>query len=155
MAGPHFTGEFVTLNRLQSIRKILPVRLGDSQYIASSDALAFASPNSLAPMLLVKHNLDHPVLSFHADPAENEKRWASMPGIYWSFPALAGKPTARVLMERGDQVGAEGNIPLIAAGRYGAGFSAVSWFPRHVGAGDQLDCKPNSLTASGFKLFDS
>ena len=68
MAGPHFTGEFVTLNRLQGIRRLLPVRLGDPQYIASSDALAFASPNSLAAMLLVKHNLDHPILSFHADP---------------------------------------------------------------------------------------
>lgn len=129
MAGPHFTGEFVTLNRLQGIRNILPVRLGDSQYIASSDALAFAAANSLAPMLLVKHNLDHPVLSFHADPMENEKRWASMPGIYWSFPALAGKPTARVLMERGDQVGAEGNIPLIATGRYGAGTVLYLGFP--------------------------
>ena len=129
MAGPHFTGEFVTLNRLQGIRSILPVRLGDSQYIASSDALAFASENSLAAMLLVKHNLDHPVLSFHADPAENESRWASMPGIYWSFPALAGKPTARVLMERGDQVGAEGNIPLIATGRYGAGTVLYLGFP--------------------------
>ena len=129
MAGPHFTGEFVTLNRLRGIRNILPVRMGDSQYIASSDALAFASANSLAPMLLVKHNLDHPVLSFHADPADNEKRWSAMPGIYWSFPALAGKPTARVLMERGDQVGAEGNIPLIAAGRYGAGSVLYMGFP--------------------------
>lgn len=129
MAGPQFTGEFVTLNRLQGIREILPVRIGDAQYIDSSDALAFAAPNTLADMLLVRHNLDHPVLSFHSEATENEKRWASMPGIYWSFPALAAKPTARVLMERGDQVGAEGNIPLMVAGRYGAGTVLYLGFP--------------------------
>ena len=34
---------------------------------------------------------------------------------------MAAKPTARVLLERGDQVNAEGNQPLMVAGRYGAG----------------------------------
>ncbi len=129
MAGPQFTSEFVTLNRLSGIRDVLPVRLGDAQYIASSDALAFADPNDLASMLPVKHNMDHPVLSFHSEAAENEKRWASLPGIYWSFPALAAKPTARVLMERGEQPGAEGNIPLIVAGRFGAGTVLYLGFP--------------------------
>ena len=121
MAGPQFASEFVTLNRLSGIREILPVRMGDMQYIDTTDALASASANNSSNMLLVRHNLDHPVLSFHADAAENERRWASMPPIYWSFAAKSAKPTARVLMERGDQVGAEGNIPLIATGRYGAG----------------------------------
>lgn len=129
MAGPHFTSEFVTLNRLQGIRDILPVRLGDAQHITSSEALALTAEKSLASMLPVKHNMDHPVLSFHAEPAENEQRWASLPGIYWSFPALAAKPTARVLMERGEQPGADGNIPLIASGRYGAGTVLYLGFP--------------------------
>lgn len=34
---------------------------------------------------------------------------------------MSPKPTARVLLERGDQVNAEGNQPLLVAGRYGAG----------------------------------
>ena len=121
MAGPQYTSEFVTLNRLNGIREILPVRMGDMQYIASTDALASANSNLSSNMLLVRHNLDHPVLSFHTDVGENERRWAAMPPIYWSFPAKSAKPTARVLMERGNQVGAEGNNPLIATGRFGAG----------------------------------
>jgi hypothetical protein len=72
-------------------------------------------------MLLVNHNIDHPVMSFRSDPAETQKIWSLMPGIYWSFPTMAAKPTARVLLERGDQVNAEGNQPLMVTGRYGAG----------------------------------
>ncbi|MEM9409678.1 MAG: hypothetical protein AAGA30_01105, partial [Planctomycetota bacterium] len=121
MAGPQYTGEFVTLNRLSGIRDLLPVRLGDLQYINSSDALATASGNNASRMLVVRHNLDHPVLSFHSDAAENEKRWESMPGIYWNFPVISPKPTARVLMESGDQAGVETNTPLIVTGRKGAG----------------------------------
>ena len=34
---------------------------------------------------------------------------------------MAAKPTSRVLLERGDQVNAEGNQPLMVTGRYGAG----------------------------------
>ncbi len=60
-------------------------------------------------------------MSFRSDPAETQEIWSQMPGIYWSFPTLAAKPTARVLLERGDQVNAEGNQPLMVAGRYGAG----------------------------------
>ena len=44
-----------------------------------------------------------------------------MPGVYWNFPAIAAKPTARVLLERGDQVNSEGNPPLLVDGRFGAG----------------------------------
>ena len=120
MAGPQYTSEFVTLNRLKGIRDILPVRMGDMQFIDSSDALMSAA-SSKANMSLVRHNLDHPVLSFHSDQGENERRWASMPGIYWNFPVKRPKPTTRVLMERGDQINADGNTPLMATGRYGAG----------------------------------
>ena len=121
MAGPQFTGEFVSLNRLNGIREILPVRFGDSESIATTQALATATDNRPGKMLMVNHNMDHPVLSFHADPAETQRSWAQMPGIYWSFPALAPKPTSRVLMEHGDKASAEGNQPLMVAGRYGAG----------------------------------
>ncbi|MCH2183612.1 MAG: VWA domain-containing protein [Mariniblastus sp.] len=121
MAGPQFSSEFVTLNRLNGIREILPVRFGDSESIATNQALATATASRPGKMLLVNHNMDHPVLSFHADPAATQRTWSQMPGIYWSFPALTAKPTARVLMEHGDQVNAQGNQPLMVAGRYGAG----------------------------------
>ena len=121
MAGPQYTSEFVTLNRLRGIRDLLPVRMGDMQFIDSSDALMFASAGNQTKMRLVRHNLDHPVLSYHSDPAENERRWSTMPGIYWSFPAKGPKPTARVLMERGETNGVETGSPLMATGRFGAG----------------------------------
>ena len=121
MAGPQFSSEFVTLNRLGGIREILPVRFGDSESIATNQALATATASRPGKMLLVNHNMDHPVLSFHADPAATQRTWSQMPGIYWSFPALTAKPTARVLMEHGDQVNAQGNPPLMVAGRNGAG----------------------------------
>ncbi len=121
MAGKHFTSEFVTMNRLKAIRDLLPVRFGDNEFIDAIEALSTAKDENAGQMLVVNHNLDHPVMSFRADPAETQKIWNLMPGIYWSFPTLAPKPTSRVLLERGDQVNAEGNQPLMVTGRYGAG----------------------------------
>ncbi len=121
MAGPKYTTMFVTLNRLQGIRDILPVRFGNEEDIDTSQTLAATTNSRPGKMLTVGHNLDHPVMSFHNDQQENQQRWAQMPSIYWSFPTLTAKPTARVLMERGDQINVEGNQPLLVAGRYGAG----------------------------------
>ena len=121
MAGPKFTGEFVTLNRLSGIRDVLPVRFGTTDFIATTQALATAASDKPGGMLLVSHNMDHPVLSFHSDPDENLRRWEQMPGVYWSFPVISGKPTARILMERGQQKNTEENQPLLVSGRFGAG----------------------------------
>lgn len=121
MAGPQFTSEFVTMNRLKGIRDLLPVKFGDNEFIDSIEALASAKDTKPGKMLLVNHNMDHPVMSFRSDPGETQKIWNLMPGIFWSFPTLAAKPTSRVLLERGDQVNAEGNPPLMVAGRSGAG----------------------------------
>ena len=121
MAGPQFTSEFITLNRLQEVRDILPVKFGDNEFIDTTQALASANENELGKMMVVNHNLDHPVMSFKADPLESQKVWDVMPGIYWSFPTMSAKPTARVLLERGDQISADGNQPLLVSGRYGAG----------------------------------
>ena len=121
MAGPQFTSEFITLNRLQQIRELLPVKFGDNEYIDTTQALASATENEPGKMMVVNHNLDHPVMSFKADPSESQKVWDVMPGIYWSFPTMSAKATARVLIERGDQISAEGNQPLLVSGRYGAG----------------------------------
>jgi hypothetical protein len=121
MAGPQYTGEFVTMNRLNGIRELLPVRFGDNEFIVTIEALASAKEDTAGQMLVVNHNLDHPVMSFRSDAGETQKIWGLMPGIYWSFPTLSAKPTARVLLERGDQVNADGNQPLMVAGRFGAG----------------------------------
>ena len=122
MAGPQFTSEFVTMNRLKSIHDLLPVRFGDIEFIDTIEVLTTAKGGGKpGKMLVVNHNMDHPVMSFRADPAETLKIWNLMPGIYWNFPTLKPKATARVLLERGDQVNSEGNQPLMVAGRYGAG----------------------------------
>ena len=121
MAGPQHTSEFVTMNRLKSIRDLLPVRFGDTEFIDTVEALASAKEMRSGQMLVVNHNLDHPVMSFRSDPGDNAKIWDLIPSVLWSFPAIAAKPTARVLLESGDQVNAEGNQPLMVAGRYGAG----------------------------------
>ena len=121
MAGPQFSSEFLTKTSLKSFREILPVRFGDLEEIVINEALASATDDRAGKMLLVPFNMDHPVMSFRSEPEENLKIWNLMPGIYWSFPASRAKPTARVLMERGDQVSADGNQPLLVSGRFGAG----------------------------------
>ena len=121
MAGPQHTSEFVTMNRLKSIRDLLPVRFGDTEFIDTVEALASAKEMNSGQMLVVNHNLDHPVMSFRSEPGANAKIGDLIPSVLWSFPAIAAKPTARVLLESGDQVNAEGNQPLMVAGRYGAG----------------------------------
>ncbi|MGI9517047.1 MAG: hypothetical protein ACR2NP_08385, partial [Pirellulaceae bacterium] len=121
MAGPMYTNMFVTLNRLSGIRDVLPVRFGDAEFIDTSQVLASTTNSRPGKMLVVNHNIDHPVMSFVNDIEENRRLWGLMPAIYWSFPTLAPKPTSQVLMERGDQINVEGNQPLLVAGRYGAG----------------------------------
>ena len=121
MAGPQFAGEFVTLNRLSEIRKLLPVRLGDNEYIETTQVLASANSQRPGRMIPVGHNLDHPIMAFRSDPAQTQEIWNLVPGIYWSFPAIGPKPTGQVLLEHGNQTGAAGNQPLMVAGRYGKG----------------------------------
>ena len=121
VAGPQFSGEFVTLNRLQGIRDLLPVRFGDSQLIEETEVLALARDFSASKLIPVKYNMDHPVMSFRSSPVESEQIWSLMPDIYWNFPTQTAKPTARVLLERGEQLGAENNQPLLVASRVGSG----------------------------------
>jgi len=93
------------------------------------------------------YNMQHPVMSFRAESEENQRIWSKMPGIYWSFPALEAKPTASVLMERGDLVSAKGNQPLMVAGRYGAG--SVLYF----GFQGTWRWRPVGLQAQFFERF--
>jgi hypothetical protein len=120
MAGPQYTSEFITMNRLRGFLDLLPVKFGDAASIAASQVIAEAN-DAGGGMVLVNHNLDHPVMSFSADSAENLSRWNQMPGFTWNFPTESAKPMARVLLERGSQSGVEGNQPALVAGRFGAG----------------------------------
>ena len=121
MTGPHFSSEFLTLNRLAGFRDLLPVKFGDNEFIDRSVVLASATGDDAGSMLVVNHNLDHPVMSFKADVQQSAEIWGLMPGVSWTFPTKEAKATARVLLERGDQVNGEGNQPLLVSGRYGAG----------------------------------
>lgn len=122
MAGPHFTTEFVTMNRLKTIREILPVRFDEVERIAISQDLAEAKADDAGRMLVVPSMLKHPVMSFNADRDESAIIWSRLPNTLWNFPTLSAKPTAEILLERGDNLNEEGNQPLMVSGRYGGGF---------------------------------
>ncbi len=121
MAGPQFSGEFLSMNRLAGIREILPVRFADPGTIAASQVIAESTGNTSGSMQIVPYNLEHPLMKLAKDPEDVQRIWSQMPGFLWNFPTLAAKPTARVLIERGDQPGSEGNQPMLVDGKYGAG----------------------------------
>jgi hypothetical protein len=102
------------------MRDLLPVRFSGDEILESAQLLT--SFNTRPGKMLIKdQNLDHPIMTFVGDPAANREIWEEMPSIYWSFPTLAAKPIAQILLERGDVVNAEGNQPLLVVGRHGAG----------------------------------
>ncbi len=121
MAGPHFSAEFLTMNRLAGFREMLPVRFGDANSIAASQVIAEATGDQSGGMQIVGFNLEHEVMKLAKDSAEVQRIWAQFPGFLWNFPTVAAKPTARVLLERGDQPSVEGNQPMLVDGQYGAG----------------------------------
>jgi uncharacterized membrane protein len=121
MAGPHFSGEFLSMNRLAGFRELLPVRFADANTIAASQVIAEATGESSGSMQIVGFNLEHDVMKLAKDPEDVQRIWNQMPGFLWNFPTLAAKPTARVLIERGDQPSSEGNQPMLVDGKFGAG----------------------------------
>ena len=138
MAGPKYSGEFLSGNQTGKLKEILPVRFGDVQLTEVQSLLA--TNRQSWPLRIVMENIDHPVMSFYEDPQKNLARWEELPGIYWSFPALGPKPTAKVLLEHSDPIlrRVEGSRPLLVTGRYGPantvyiGFNGT-WRWRRVG----------------------
>jgi hypothetical protein len=119
-SGPKFTETFLTLERTKRLREILPVDFKSSDETDITRYLQSANTSS-SPLQIVIPNIDHPVMTFHQDRVENLQRWQSMPGIYWSYPAVRAKPTSRVLLEHSDITMAsdgENSRPLLVAGRY-------------------------------------
>lgn len=128
MAGPKFTGSFLSNPRTQSIRDVLPVRFGD---VGAVEVMTLMSTNNRAyPLRVVAANSDHDMLRFYDDRQLSQQRWESLPGIFWSFPSLGPKPTAQVLLEHSDTTlrTSEGSRPLLVTGRYGAGNTAYVGF---------------------------
>lgn len=120
MAGPKYSARFLTGTRTNKLRDILPVRFGD---LGATEVASLLSTNKQAwPLRIVSQNVDNPVMSFYQDRQENLARWESLPGIFWSFPALDAKPTTTVLVEHSDPTlrRVEGPRPLMVTGRYGA-----------------------------------
>lgn len=128
MAGPKYSGQFLTNPRTVGLKDILPVRFGD---VGATEVASLLSTNQQAwPLRIVSANVDHPVMSFFQDRQASLARWESLPGIFWSFPALEPKPTAQVLVEHSDPTlrRVEGSRPLIVSGRYGSGHSLYLGF---------------------------
>jgi len=138
MAGSQFSAEFLTMNRLGGIREMLPVRFGDSASITASQIIAEANDRGIGSMQVVRHSLDHAIMSFHKDLSENEMRWSQFPGFAWNFPTMSAKPNSRVLIEAGTGPNLEDNEPVLVTGPYGAGnvvyFGFMgTWLWRSVG----------------------
>jgi len=138
MAGPKFSGSFLTGGRTAAMKDILPIRFGD---VGAMQVATLLSTNRTAwPLKVVASQADHQVMSFYSDRQESLARWESLPGIFWSFPASKPKPTAQVLVEHSDPTLSqlEGPRPLIVTGRYGAGNTMYlgfngTWRWRRVG----------------------
>lgn len=138
MAGPKFTAQFLSQGRTQDLRSMIPVNFGD---VGAVEVMAMLSTNNRAyPLRVVPANADHDLLKFYPDTQASMQRWETLPGIFWSFPALSAKPTAQVLLEHSDTTlrTSDGARPLLVTGRYGAGHTAFigfngTWRWRQIG----------------------
>lgn len=128
MAGPKYSGQLLTSSRTAEFAKLLPVSLGD---VGALEVAALLSSNQRAwPLKVVPANSDHPVMQFYPEREETLRRWETLPGIYWSFPAQDARPTAQVLVEHSDPTlhNTFGSRPLLVAGRYGSGHTLYLGF---------------------------
>lgn len=128
MAGPKFSGQFLTNERTGKIRDLLPVRFED---VSALEVQSLLSTNRTPwPLRVTAANAEHPVLSFFADRRANLERWESLPGIFWSFPCEQARPTTQVLLEHTDPTlrNSFGARPLLVAGRAGAGHTLYLGF---------------------------
>lgn len=128
MAGPKYSGQFLTNERTGKITELLPVRFED---VGALEVQSLLSTNRTPwPLRVTAANADHPVLSFYSDRRENLSRWESLPGIFWSFPCEQARPTTQVLLEHTDPTlrNSFGARPMMVAGRAGAGHTLYLGF---------------------------
>jgi|MDTC01.1.fsa_nt_gb hypothetical protein len=121
MPGPVFGGPFLTDTSLANFTDLMPVTLGDIGSLEVSSLLT--TFNRPWPLAIVAANVDQPIMRFYSDTEETLARWKRLPGNYWSFPAAAPKPAARVLIEHSDPSLRSNDIarPLLVTGNYGSG----------------------------------
>ena len=121
VAGAKYSPRFLSYYRTRGIRDLLPVRLGDVS--ASEVKLLVTAASRERPMRVTAEGLDHPLLQLDDSPRVNERLWRTLPGVYWSFPAMGAKPGALTLLEHvGSGLRTKGGYrPLLTAGRYGGG----------------------------------
>lgn len=139
VAGPKHTARFLTYNRTEPIRQLLPVRTGRLD-AADVESLVTTHTNQW-PLRITADGADHAMMRFDRDPAVNRRIWEAMPGIYWSFPADRAKLGATVLLEHSDPRlnTPDGGRPLLVAGQFGPGRTVYlgfsgTWRWRKLGA---------------------
>ena len=127
MPGPIYSGRFLGGGPSRAIEKLLPVKMGDVGGMEVAGLLA-TSDREWA-LGVVPRNLGHPVMKLFPDD-DGLARWKALSGIYWSFPALEAKPSARVLIEHSDPSlrRNETDRPLLVTGQFGAGRTAYVGF---------------------------
>lgn len=122
MAGPLHTTEFLGRSTTGVISDLLPVQFGDAEQLDFQTTIAAATELAASGDLVAETpNLDHPVMSFHGDPARNQTQWKEMPNVFWTFPVASVKPATRTLLKKVDATTPENNQPILVAGRYSAG----------------------------------
>jgi len=122
MAGPQFSTEFLGRTTTGKIGSFLPVQIGDAEQLDFQTTLAESADLMEAGVLVAETiNLEHPIMSFHADPAKNQAQWEQIPNVFWTFPVVSAKPATKVLLKKVDPIDPTNNQPLLVSGRYGAG----------------------------------
>jgi uncharacterized membrane protein len=117
--GPKYSHLLLSDGRTAGLKDLIPVRLGD---VSGEIAKLFVANRQPWPLGVVSANVDHSVMSFFPDRRNTLGRWEALPGVFWSFPAVAAKPATQTLLEHSDPtLRTEENRPLLVAGRYGAG----------------------------------
>ncbi len=121
MAGPRFAGRFLSDPNTSIMKDILPVRLGDIGSMEVSSLLSLH--NQRWPLGVIRASVDHPVMNYYQETETNYQRWKSLPGIYWSFPAVEAKPAAQVLVNHSNPNFYSLDVPrpLLITGQYGSG----------------------------------
>lgn len=121
MPGPVHAGRFLTSSQTSGLIEVLPVLLGD---VGSMEVNSLLSTNNREwPLSIVAANTDQPIMRFFNDAQQTLMQWKQLPGTFWSFPALAPKPAARVLIEHSDPTLRRNEVarPLLVTGHFGTG----------------------------------
>jgi len=117
MAGPRYSGQFLTHPRTKLFRDLLPIEFGD---VARLEVEQLLDSNSRRWQLdVVPASADEPIMRFYEDPVASQARWEQLPGFYWSLASKGAKPGAKVLLERTDSALKQPTRALLVTGRYG------------------------------------